>query len=117
MHNATSHRRLGRPHTAAITWIDRRHAIVARTTPSGTIDVEELPFAAGDTADAAALTRVADSIGDRDRVLVAGPRNLRTALERQYVSIYRRPDRLVDVETDVPLGKADLVDRLRQLAG
>jgi len=120
MHNDTSHRTarrmLPRPHSGAITWIDRRHAIVARTMSTGAIDVTEIDFPA-DAAEQANLTRVADTIGDRERVVIAGPLGMRTALERQYVAIYRRPERLVDVEPDGPLSRGQLVERLRELAG
>jgi hypothetical protein len=40
----------------------------------------------------------------------------RLALEREYVAMYRRPDRLVDVEPAGPVSSEDLVDRLRTLA-
>jgi hypothetical protein len=42
---------------------------------------------------------------------------MRTALERQYVAIYQRPERLVDVEESGPLTRHELVERLRELAG
>jgi hypothetical protein len=108
---------LPRPHSSAITWIDRSHAIVARTMPSGAIDITEIDLTMGDGTDPASLTRVADAIGNRERVLVTGSLGMRTALERQYVAIYQRPDRLVDVEESAPLTRRQLVERLRELAG
>jgi len=119
MHNDTTHRTarlpLPRPHSSAVTWIDSRHAIVARTMPSGAIDVTELDLPGGEGGEASALTRVADMIGNRERVVISGSAAMRTALERQYVAIYRRPDRLVDVEPDAPMSRHDLVERLREL--
>ena len=122
MHNDTSHRARrsapARQHSGAITWIDRSHAIVARTMPSGAIDVAEIDLATAVGAiEPAGLVRVADAIGNRDCVVVTGPLGMRTALERQYVALYQRPDRLVDVETTVPLTRRELVERLRELAG
>jgi hypothetical protein len=121
MHNETAPRPgtslLPRPHSSAITWIDRRHALVARTMPSGAIDVTEIDVT--ETADGTPsnLIRVADAIGDRERVVITGSLGMRTALEREYVAIYQRPDRLVDVEPDAPLSRRELVERLRELAG
>ena len=120
MHNDTTHRpprrMLPRPHSSAVTWIDRRHAIVARTMPSGAIDVTELDLPADADDDSPALTRVADTIGDRERIVIVGSADMRTALERRYVAIFRRPDRLVDVEPAAPLTRHDLVERLRELS-
>lgn len=119
MHNDTTRRAgrrmLPRPHSSAVTWIDRTHAIVARTMPSGAIDVTELTLPDEPSTDTAALTRVADVMGDRERIVIVGTAAMRTALERQYVAIYQRPDRLVDVEPDGPMTRRQLVDRLREL--
>jgi hypothetical protein len=121
MHNDTTPRarqqRLPRPHSSAFTWIDRHHALVARTMPSGAIDVTELDLPGFEQDEAQTLTRVADLIGDRERVIITGPRAVRTALERQYVAIYHRPDRLIDVEPDGPMTRRQLVERLHELAG
>jgi hypothetical protein len=62
------------------------------------------------------LAAVAHAIGDRDRILVLGPEPSRTSLEREYVSIFRRPDRLVDMEPEGPVSRADLVALLREQA-
>ncbi|HSK51580.1 MAG TPA: hypothetical protein VLA44_02425 [Clostridia bacterium] len=119
MHNATTprapQRPLPRPHSSAFTWIDQRHALVARTMPSGAIDVTEVDLPGLHEDEARALTRVADVIGDRERVVVTGPRSMRTALERQYVAIFHRPDRLIDIEPDGPLTRRQLVERLEEL--
>ena len=65
---------------------------------------------------AAYLAQVVRVIGDRQRVVILGPSSVRLALEREYVAIFRRPDRLVDVEPAGPVSSEDLVDRLRTLA-
>ncbi|HLO36825.1 MAG TPA: hypothetical protein VK194_12110, partial [Candidatus Deferrimicrobium sp.] len=62
------------------------------------------------------LADVVREIGDRERVMILGPNEVRLDLEREYVAIYRRPERLVDVE---PAGRLDaeaLVRRARRLA-
>jgi hypothetical protein len=63
------------------------------------------------------VAQVVRTIGDRERVVILGPSSIRLALERDYVAIFRRPDRLVDVEPAGPVTLKDLVDRLHTLAG
>ena len=70
----------------------------------------------GSLAELDYLARVVRLIGDRERVVILGPSSIRLALEREYVSIYRRPERLVDVEPAGAISPEDLVDRLRGLA-
>jgi hypothetical protein len=62
------------------------------------------------------LAQVIRVIGDRQRVVILGPSSIRLALEREYVAIFRRPDRLVDVEPAVAMDAAALVDRVRTLS-
>jgi hypothetical protein len=62
------------------------------------------------------LAQVIRVIGDRQRVVILGPSTVRLALEREYVAIFRRPDRLVDVEPAGTISSEELVDRLRALA-
>jgi hypothetical protein len=62
------------------------------------------------------LAIVVHAIGDRERVLIMGPSSTRLALEREYVAIYRRPDRLVDVEPGDAVDRVELVRRLCELA-
>jgi hypothetical protein len=61
------------------------------------------------------LALVVRAIGDRERVVILGPGSARLALEREYVAIFRRPDRLVDVEPAGVIDTAKLIDRLRAL--
>ncbi len=62
------------------------------------------------------LALVVRAIGDRQRVVILGPSSARLELEREYVAIYRRPDRIVDVEPAGAVNTEDLVERLRALA-
>jgi hypothetical protein len=56
-----------------------------------------------------------DEMGDRDRIVILGPDAMRVELEREYVTINRRPDRLLDVENTPEVDELGLVDRLTTL--
>lgn len=99
---------------SAVVWINGRGAVIAamdsdRSITTCTID-------RGLEPEAAYLRLVVHAVGDRERVVILGPSSVRLALEREYTSIYQRPDRLVDVEPAGLVDAADLVDRLRELA-
>ncbi len=99
--------------TGAVAWLNGHVATVVTTDPDrgvSTVDV-----AHGVEPEAAYLAHVVHAIGDRDRVLILGPSSQRLALEREYVAVFKRPDRLVDVELAGPTGTQDLIDRLRTL--
>lgn len=99
----------------AITWIDRTVALVARTSPDATVDVEEFRLPADDAGRMHALADIAHAIGERDRVVLMGDEELRTLLEREYVAIFRRPDRLVDVTSESTTTRPDVGALLRDL--
>ena len=99
----------------AVTWIDRDRALVARDRPDGGIAISAVDR---DRAERTVyLGRVACEIGDRDRLVIMGPGQLRTELEREYVVTYRRPDRLLDVEPAAEMTEAELIRRLDELDG
>ena len=112
--------------TGAVAWIDRSRAVIARSVATGKPVVHELQRAeprASDMGDPCAepgdlapfLARVVDEIGDRQRVVILGPDAMRVELEREYVTINRHPDRLVDVEDAPALDRRDLLGRLARL--
>jgi hypothetical protein len=110
--------------TGAVAWIDRDRAVVARSATTGKPVVHELFRVPRRPAKAAVsttpevgpfLARVVDEIGDRDRVVIMGPDAMRVELEREYVTINRHPDRLVDVEDAAELDREDLIGRLARL--
>lgn len=103
-----------RAHASAVVWINGRQAIVATMGVDGRVFTCEINR--GLSPESAYVALVVHAIGDRDRVVILGPSSARLALEREYVSIYRRPDRLVDVEPAGPVKTEDLVERLRALA-
>jgi hypothetical protein len=95
----------GRPRSAVV-WIDERRASVATTAGSDgvtTVDIDR-----GIEPETQYLARVVHELLDRDRVTIVGSAPVRLALEREFVSISHRPDRLVAA----PL----LVDQLRRHA-
>lgn len=100
--------------SSAVAWINGRQASVAIMSADGRISTCEITR--GWLTEAAYLAQVVRVIGDRQRVVILGPSSARLALEREYVAMFRRPDRLVDVEPAGPISSQELVDRLRALA-
>jgi hypothetical protein len=96
-----------------VVWINGRQAIVALMSHEGRISTCEI--SRGWLPEPSYLAQVVRVIGDRQRVLILGPSSVRLALEREYVAIFQRPDRLVDVEPAGPVDAEALVDRLRTL--
>jgi len=99
---------------SAVAWINGRRAMVAMMNHDGGISTCEITR--GWLEQPAYLAQVVRVIGDRQRVILLGPSSVRLALERQYVTIFHRPDRLVDVEPAAAVEMSDLVERLRMLA-
>ena len=104
------------PQTApsAVVWLNGRQAIVVAM--SGDARVSTCEISRGSLPEPLYLAQVVRVIGDRERVLILGPSSVRLALEREYVAMLQRPDRLVDVEPAGPVSTEDLVDRVRMLA-
>jgi hypothetical protein len=98
----------------AVTWIARDQALIGRKTAGGWVDVATVHAAAPDDP-RTYLARVAHEIGDADRVMIIGPDALRTELEREYTTIYHRPDRLLDVAHVETLSEDELLARLRDI--
>ncbi len=99
---------------SAAVWINRRQAIVAMMGHDGRISTCEI--SRGWLSQPSYLAQVVRIIGNRQRVLILGPSSVRLALEREYVAIFQRPDRLVDVEPAGSINAEALVDRLRTLS-
>lgn len=99
-------------HPAAVVWLDRSHALVARSH-DGRAAVTEVERET-DT-ELSYLLRVVHEAAGCDRLVVMGPDAARVAFEREYVALYRRPDRLIDVGQMISPRPADLVDELRML--
>jgi hypothetical protein len=99
---------------SAVVWSNGREAIVATMSEDGQVFTCEINR--GLSSEAAYLALVVRAVGDRTRVAILGPSSARLALEREYVAIYRRPERIVDVEPTGTVETEDLVERLRALA-
>lgn len=99
-------------HQAAVVWLDRSHALVARGL-EGQATITEVERAS-DPEPSYLLRIIHEAVGC-DRLVVMGPDASRVAFEREYVAIYRRPDRLIDVGQVEDPREADLVDALRML--
>jgi len=106
-----------RTRPSAVVWIDAAHAYVATNSVNGDLLFAEVQPRLGVAGyDGTYLARVVDAIGDRERVAILGPDTQRLALEREYVLIFRRPERLVDVEPSVEADRIEIAERLRTLA-
>ena len=102
---------------SAVAWIDDRHAYVATNAASGDLLFTEIhPRSGVADEDGTYLARVVDAIGDRERIAILGPDAERLALEREYVLIFRRPERLIDVEPSSFADRIEIAERLRALA-
>lgn len=103
-----------RPRPSAVVWINGREAVIAATDAAGMIMLSTVER--GIRSETEYLATVVRRIGDRERVMILGPGSTRSALEREYVIVHRRPDRLVDVEPAGSIDEEDLVGRVRALA-
>jgi hypothetical protein len=99
------------PH-AAVIWVDGWHALVARND-HGHRTITEIDREADPEPEY--LLRVAREADDCDRLMIVGPGATRLAFEREYVALYRRPDRLIDAETAASTTPTELIERLRVL--
>jgi hypothetical protein len=102
-----------RPSTA-VAYVDRDHALIVKTTADGAVGVIDIPRRWPE--DVSYLLRIVDQVGDRERVVILGPDTLRLELEREYVAVYHRPDRMVDVERTAHETAGHLISRLAELS-
>jgi hypothetical protein len=97
---------------AAVVWLDRRHALVARVHEGHSVVTEVERDADPDTL---YLLRVAHEAAGCDRVVITGPDAARLDFEREYVTLYRRPDRLIDIGPSFEPGRHELVEQLAMI--
>jgi hypothetical protein len=103
----TAKNRSERP--SAIVWINERQALVGRSTGEG---IAMVNITRGIDQETQYLAHVVHEIGDGERVMVVGSGPMRLALEREYVSISHRPDRLMSVPAIARVDGAEIADRL-----
>ena len=81
----------------SVVWIDKRRAIVAQLDPAGGISTVEIRRLG--QPQSRFLGQVVHEIGAHEHVAVIGAQPLRVALERRFVAVGHRPDRLVAAPT------------------
>ena len=101
------------PHPDAVVWVDERHAIVARSDGGG---IETTEIRRVGLTETRYLARVVHEIGDGKHVMIVGPQPIRLALEREYVAIGHRPDRLIAAPPAARGAGAEILDRIERLA-
>ncbi|MHB8960834.1 MAG: hypothetical protein ACYDAN_14575 [Candidatus Limnocylindrales bacterium] len=99
----------------AVVWIEEGRALVLRDD-AGAIAETEVPLPDLATATLLALAEVAHQVGAVDRVLVMGPEELRTALEREIVAIGHAPETIREAPLEGPVDRGVLLTELRRLA-
>jgi hypothetical protein len=97
----------------AVVWVDERHALVARSDDGGIATTEIRRVGQAETR---FLARVVHEIGDREHVMIVGQHPIRLALEREYVAISHRPDRLIAAPPAARTAGAEILDRFERLA-
>ena len=95
-------------------WVYGREATVVQIASDGRMSTFEI--SRGWLRETPFLAHIARAIGDQKRLLILGPGSIRLALEREYASMFRRPERLVEVEASGPVDAPQLVDRIRAFA-
>ena len=99
---------------SAVVWINGRRANVVAMNSDGRISTCDISRGRLQEGSYLAESSERSVTASESSSLVRAPHRL--ALERKYVAMFRRPDRLVDVEPAGPVSSEELVDRLRTLA-
>ena len=99
---------------SAVVWVNGREATVVQITSDGRMSTFEI--SRGWLRETPYLVQIVRAIGDQKRLLILGPGSIRLALEREYASMFPRPERLVVVKPSGPVDAAQLVDRIRVFA-
>jgi hypothetical protein len=77
----------------AVVWVDERRAILAQRDQSGgisTVEIRRLQQSEGRY-----LGHVVHALAGHEHVMVVGPQPIKLALERRFVAVGHRPDRLM----------------------
>ncbi len=99
---------------SAVVWVNGREATVVRITSDGHLSTFEI--SRGWLRETPFLAHIAHAIGDQKRLLILGPGSIGLALEREYASMFPRPERLVEVTASGPVDAPELADRIRAFA-
>jgi hypothetical protein len=77
----------------SVVWVDEDRAIIAQRDATDGIATVEIRRAM--RSDERYLGQIVHEIGGHQRVMVVGPQPIRLALERRFVAVGHRPDRLM----------------------
>ena len=99
---------------SAVVWVNGREATVVQITSDGRMSTCEI--SRGWLREPPFLAHIVRAIGDQERLLILGPSSIRLALEREYASMFPRPERLVEVKASGPVDAPQLADRIRAFA-
>jgi len=97
----------------AVVWVDERHAIDARADADGIATTEIRRIGQPEIR---YLARVVHELRDREHVMIVGPQPARLGLEREYVAITHRPDRLIAAPAAARGGGTAILERMERLA-
>lgn len=100
----------------AVVWIEPGRALVVRDEEGGEPSVVEVDIPVMPAITPPVLAGVAHRVADADRVLVLGPDDLRTALEREIVAIGHHPESIREAVIEGPVDRGVLLERLKRLA-
>ena len=100
------------PRQLGVVWLDTARAFIA-TAPAG--QPLRARIERGSDSSGAYLLRGARRVGACTRLVVMGPDAARLAFEREFVALYREPDRLLDVSRHVAPDVEALLRRFNSL--
>ena len=98
----------------AVVWLDEQHAIVARRDPADRISTTEVRRR--QQPEPRYLASVVHEIAGQQHVLVIGPAPIRLALERRFVAVTHRPDRLISRSGTARAEGARLIESVAAIA-
>lgn len=99
---------------SAVASVNGREATVVQITSDGRMSTFEI--SRGWLRESPYLAHIVHAIGDQKRLLILGPGSIRLALEREYASMFPRPERMVEVKASGPVDAPQLADRIRAFA-
>jgi len=97
----------------AVVWINGRHAVVA--VADDDVGITSTTVERRIESEADFVARIVGAVADSERVMVLGPTSLRLAVQRAYVAISHRPDRLVELDRSGHVDPIELAERVRAL--
>ena len=90
----------------AVVWLDEVHAILALRDEAGAISTAE--FRRSQQPEPRYLAQIVHQLGGSEHVLILGPEDARVALERRFVAVTHRPERLMATGGQIQAGSAGL---------